>query len=308
MSALFVTGASGFIGRRVLRALVRDGYEDVRLLTRHPAHISADPAVQLPLGWSVVGGDLSRPSEWKSRLEGADTVVHLAASTGKVRRREHFDAIVGGTQRLLDAARVAGVSRFMFVSSVAAGFANRRYYPYADAKAAAEALVRESAFDWLIVRPTMVFGPGSPVLAGMKKLAMLPLPLIFGSGTDPVEPIFVDDLAAMLVAALEIRPWSAKTITLGGPERVTTEELLGRLRALGNSHKAQARFTHLPLPLFREILGTLEPLLFPLMPLTAGQLATFANPSVGDRDAFVAQLPAPAMRIAEMLAASANAD
>ncbi|MEO8622668.1 MAG: NAD(P)H-binding protein [bacterium] len=302
MSALFVTGATGFVGRGVLRALAREGHEDVRLLTRHPERASPVAA-----GWSVVRGDLAQPAEWRACLEGVETVVHLAASTGKVRKRVHVDAIVGGTQRLLDAARAAGVSRFMFVSSVAAGFANRRYYPYADAKAAAETLVRESAFDWLIVRPTMVFGPASPVLTGLKKLAMLPLPLIFGSGADPVEPIFVDDLAAMLVAALEIRPWGGKTITLGGPERVTTEDLLGRLRAQGNSHP-KARFIHLPLPLFREALGAIEPLLFPLLPLTAGQLATFANPSVGDRDAFVAQLPLPTMRIDEMLTASAHAD
>ncbi|MEP6999346.1 MAG: NAD(P)H-binding protein [bacterium] len=303
MSALFVTGATGFVGRRVARALARDGHEDVRLLTRHPERM---PSIRA--GWSVVSGDLARPAEWSARLEGVDTVVHLAASTGKVRKGVHVDAIVGGTERLLDAARTAGVSRFMFVSSVAAGFANRRYYPYADAKAAAEALVRESAFDWLIVRPTMVFGPDSPVLRGLRKLAMLPLPLIFGSGTEPVEPIFVDDLAAMLVAALGVRPWGGKTITLGGPERVTTEELLGRLRAMGNAPGLRARFIHLPLPLFREALGTIEPLLFPLMPLTAGQLATFANPSVGDRDAFVAQLPAPTIGIDEMLAASVHAD
>jgi len=307
MSALFITGATGFVGRRVLRALARDGHEDVRLLTRHPESLSSGALVRLPASWSVIRGDLAQPAEWGASLDGVDTVLHLAASTGKVRKSVHFDAIVGGTQHLLDVARVAGVSRFLFVSSVAAGFANRRYYPYADAKAAAEALVRESAFDWLIVRPTMVFGPASPVLTGLKKLAMLPLPLIFGAGMDPVEPIFVDDLAAMLVAALAIRPWSGKTITVGGPERVTTEELLGRLRAT-NSHEPQARFIHLPLPLFREALGAIEPLLFPLMPLTAGQLATFANPSVGDRDAFIAQLPAQTTRIDEMLAASTDAD
>ena len=297
---LFLTGATGFVGRRVVRLLAASGYSDVRLLVRDPAR--GQGLGDTPPAWRIVRGDLDRPAEWSSHLASAETVLHLASSTGKVRRREHFNTIVGGTERLLDAAKAAGVRRFLFVSSVAAGFANRRYYHYADAKAAAEALVSRSAFDWLIVRPTMVLGPDSPVLTGLKKLAMLPLPIMFGPGTDPVEPIAVDDLAALLVAALEVRPWGGRTITVGGPDRITTEELLGRIRGSGQ------RFMHLPLAPLRELLGVLEPVLFPVMPLTAGQLATFANSSVGDASEFTARLAAPRTHLSDMLVTASHDD
>ena len=295
IAPLFVTGASGFVGRRVLRLLAQSGQTDVRLLSRTPVGLTSGGT--LPHGARVVHGDLASVSSWLPALEGVDTVLHLASSTGKVRRSDHFDAIVGGTERLLDAARGAGVSRFLFVSSIAAGFEHRRYYHYAEAKRAAEALVRASSFDWLIVRPTMVLGPESPVLSGLRTLATLPLPVIFGSGNAPVEPIAVDDLAAILVAALDVNPWGGRTISIGGPERVTVEELIARIR----SSAVTARFTHIPLAPVRELLGALEPLFFPLLPMLAGQLATFANPSVGASDDFTAGLPVPTTRIAAML-------
>ena len=294
IAPLFVTGASGFVGRRVLRLLASSGQVDARLLVRNPARLAG---TLLPQGARVVHGDLSSASSWRPALEGVETVLHLASSTGKVRRRDHFDAIVGGTERLLDAARGAGVRRFLFVSSIAAGFEHRRYYHYAEAKLAAEALVRASSFDWLIVRPTMVLGPDSPVLSGLRAVATLPLPLMFGSGDEPVEPIAVDDLAAILVATLAVNPWGGRTISIGGPERVTVEELIGRIR----DSAMAARFTHIAIAPVRELLGILEPLFFPLLPMLAGQLATFANPSVGASDDFTARLPVPGTRIADML-------
>lgn len=293
---LFITGGSGFVGQCVLRLLAHAGHPDVRVLVRDPARLSAVGV--LPSGWSTVRGDLARPAEWRSHLLGVETVLHLAASTGKVRRRDQMETTVSGTEWILSAAHDAEVSRFLYVSSVAAGFANARYYHYAHAKLAAEALVRASTLDWLIVRPTMVLGPTSPVLAGLRKLAAFPLPLMFGPGTQTIEPIAVDDLAALIVAALFHTPWAGRTITVGGPERVTAEELLRRIRG----GAADVRFTHLPIAPFREILGVLEPVLFPLLPLTAGQLATFDNPSVGVVSDFTQQLPSPRVGIAGMLA------
>ena len=293
---LFITGGSGFVGQRVLRLLANAGFADVRVLARDPARLAAVGV--LPLGWRVVRGDLARPADWRSHLEGVGTVVHLAASTGKVRQRDHVETIVAGTRRLLDAAHGADVARFLYVSSVAAGFAKIRYYHYAHAKIAAEELVRASPFDWLIVRPTMVLGPASPVLAGLRKLAALPVPLMFGAGVDVVEPIAGEDLAAFLVSALGAVPWAGRTVTVGGPERVTVGELLGRIRG----GAPVARFMHLPIAPVREILGILEPLLFPILPLTAGQLATFDNPSAAESDEFTRQLATPRVPIAGMIA------
>jgi NADH dehydrogenase len=276
---LFVTGGSGFVGRRVLAALARAGARDVRVLVREPDTLAA--AIPMPPTWRLVRGTLDDATGWRDALRGVATVLHLASSTGKVPAAVHERVIVGGTQRLLDAAQAAGVRRCLYVSSVAAGFADRRHYFYAESKRRAEALVRAAAMETLVVRPTMVFGEGSPVLDGLRRLARLPLPLSFGDGSAMVQPIDVDDLAGLLVAALDPSLlWGGRTMTLGGADAVTTAALLRRLRT-GTSADAAAvgRLVHVPIEPLRTVLALLEPLLLPVLPFTAGQLTSFTGRS-----------------------------
>ena len=298
---LFLTGASGFVGQRVLRCLAQAGHSDVRVLTRDVGRVA------LPSGWRAIRGSLEAPERWSAELVGCETVMHLASPTGKISKGEYIRTIVAGTRRLLDHATRAGVERFLFVSSCAAGFTARRYYHYAQAKRAAEELVLASALETLIVRPTMVFGRGSQVLAGLRTLAMLPRPVLFGSGRNIVQPIAVEDLAVLLVAALDVRSWNGATITAAGPEPVTLEALMLRIRAASGGPESRGAL-HLPLAPVREVLGLLEQLLLPVLPLTAGQLATFANDGRGEPHPLLAQLHTPRMDIAQMLAASGLRD
>ncbi len=297
MLPLFLTGASGFVGRRLLGILARAGYRDVRLLTRDPARLAG--LASLPPSWRVIEGALGDASAWGDALTGTDTVVHLAAATGKAPRRLHFEVNREGTRGLLERSRAAGVRRFLYVSSIAVAYQDRPHYHYAEAKAAAEGLVGASGLDCLIVRPTVVLGPGSPLLAGLRRLALLPIPLIFGNGKAPVQPLHVDDLARLLEAALRLAGWGGRAITAGGPEILSIEELLLRMRA---TRKPDRRgLVHLPLGPSRLVLSLLEPILLPLLPFTAGQLAFFANPSIVEADSLLAELPAPARGLAEML-------
>jgi NADH dehydrogenase len=248
----------------------------------------------------VVPGSLAEPDTWAESLRGVETVVHLAATTGKARPRLHRQVNLEGTRQLLARAQQAGARRFLFVSSIAVTYRDRSHYHYAAAKSAAETLVQSSGMDWLIVRPTIVLGPGSPALASLRRLALLPVPLLFGKGDHAVQPIHVADLARLLVTALTLERWGGRAVEAGGPETLTLRELLARIRA--RVKPARARFRHIPLRPVRLALGLLEPVLFPLLPFTAGQLALFANPSVAAPDPFLAQLPAPTLGIAEMLA------
>lgn len=145
----------------------------------------------------------------------------------------------------------------------------------------------------------MVLAPDSTVLTGLRKLALLPVPVVFGSGNELVQPIAVIDLAAILVAALGERQWGGLCLTVGGPETIPIGELLGRIRAI--THGTAGRPLHLPLWPIATLLGVLEPLLFPLLPFTAGQLATFANPSVGDPSSLLDRLPHPTTTVSQML-------
>ena len=247
----------------------------------------------------MIGGDLADAAPWRAALAGVDTVVHLAAATGKVRRTDHFEIIRNGTRRVLEAAQAAGVRRVLYVSSVAVVYRDRPYYHYAQAKADAEQLVGTSGLDYLIVRPTLVLGPGSAPLAGLRRLALLPIPLIFGSGKPLVQPVHVDDLARLLAAALKLPRWGGSAITVGGPDTVSLDQLLLRIRATARPDGRKP--VHLPLAPARLVLSLLEPILLPLLPFTAGQLAFFANPAVAEPHPLLAELPVPTLGLAEML-------
>jgi NADH dehydrogenase len=298
--ALFLTGGTGFLGRRVVKLLFHNPQSTVRLLVRSPRD---GRSAGLSDGWSAITGDLEQPGGWQTALAGADTVVHLAALTGKGSRAAHRRANLEATRSLVRAARDAGARRFLLVSSIAAGYSDRRHYHYAEAKGEAEAVVRESGLEALIVRPTMIFGPGSPVLENLRRLALLPIPVMFGPGTR-LQPIHVDDAAAALVAALELDQWPSHPIELGGPEVIETEELIARIRRAEG--KPGRRPIHLPLGPLRAVLGVIEPVALSVLPFTAGQLAAFANPAVARPDVFLDRLPRPRHGLDEMIGSPAR--
>ncbi len=290
---MFVTGASGFVGSRVL-VHARERFERVLALSRSASE-------GLPAGVESVRGDLldPAPAAWERALAGCDAVIHLAATTGKASADAYRRGNVEATRRVADAARRAGVRHFVHVSTIAVRFADQTHYPYAHTKAEAERAVAESGVPATIVRPTIVAGPGAPVIAGFARLALAPVTPVFGDGERRVAPIHVDDLAEALLdlAAGEAQ---REPIELGGPEALSVNELFARIRAARGA--GAPRFLHLPLAPIRALLAALEPLLRAVLPLTAGQLATFANDGVPAPSDFAA---ARASRLRSFLDAEA---
>ena len=295
---LVITGATGFIGQQVVRLLRDHGARRVTMLGRHAG---TEP---LPDGWTHVQVDLTRDPVPDGIMPGS-TVLHLAASTGKaapaVMRRTNVD----GTARLVDAARTHGARGFVFVSSIAAGYTDRRWYAYAESKRDAEAIVSAAGIPYSIVRPTMGFGPGSPVQRGLSLLAQLPVPVLFGDGRVMVQPIDVLDVARLLVGLGVASGQANRVLEAGGADRLTMRDLMAELRrARGLDPRAPL---HLPLLAFRMALGAVEPLARPVLPLTAGQLAAFANDSMARPDPLLdALMPAP-RRLADLLGAAGDA-
>lgn len=269
MRRVFLTGGSGFIGRRLIDALRGRGVSLV-LLDRSGAlaPLGTQPGIE------VVAGDVLEPERYAVALSAADAVVHLAAATGKASAQEHMRTNAAGTEALLEQCRSRGVERFLFVSSIAAKFPDTRDYPYAQAKRRAEAAVRASGLRWVILRPTMVLGPGSPILTALEKLAGLPMLPIFGDGTTPVQPIHVDDLVAFITAVLEEDRFERETLELGGARQLTIEELVQEIRQARRG--ARGRPVHLPLAAILPALRVAESVgLGGVLPVTVGQLSTF---------------------------------
>jgi nucleoside-diphosphate-sugar epimerase len=268
---VLVTGGSGFIGRNLVASLAADPRFQVRVLAREPGRLAA------PAGMEVVAGALEDAGSLRWAADGRDVVIHLAAQTGKASSRAHFATNVEGTRRLAEAARSASIRRFVFVSSVAAGLPDLRYYPYGRSKAEAEALLLASGLDVVIVRPTIVLGPGSPFHAGLRRMALGRRIQVFGSGDVAVQPVHVDDVVEGLVALVLDDPGPREPIGMGGPEVLAWTQLLMRVRtALG---RPPARLRRIPVGPAMAVLGILEPILRPLLPITRAQLVPFTQAS-----------------------------
>ncbi|MCK6445669.1 MAG: NAD-dependent epimerase/dehydratase family protein [Planctomycetes bacterium] len=277
---IVITGATGFVGRRFVARLAADPARELVLLVRRA--VDARELGLEPTRAELVRCELGDAKTYAAALAGARTLVHLAARTGKASPAEFERDNVATTRELVNAARAAGVARFVHVSTIAVNYPEKRHYAYARSKEAAEALVRASAiggaFDWAIVRPTIVLGRGAPAGAAMQKLASGGRIKLFGDGRVKIQPIDVDDLATLLCDLLARPELARATFEFGGPEITTFREFLGRLhQRLGGG---APKYAELPLGLALAGTALVEPVLRPLMPLTAGQLYAFAYDSL----------------------------
>jgi NADH dehydrogenase len=219
---ILVTGASGFVGRHVVQALIATG-EDVRCLVR-------DPEKGASLGCELAQGDMTDAASLRRAVEGADAVVHLVAV--RQGKEEKFQRVmVQGGQDLLDAAAEAGVRRFLLMSALGTREDTRDLVPYYRAKWEVEQLVQRSDIDSVIFQPSFIFGRDGGIIPTFRRLVKLaPVTPIIGSGERRIQPIWVDDMAAYFVKALDFEAATNRTFEIGGPEQVTWNEFWARFR------------------------------------------------------------------------------
>jgi len=246
---LLLTGATGLVGSALLPRLTAAG-RPVRCLVRDPRRLGAERVrVQLALG------DLSDPPSFRNALRGVDTVVHLAAairdqSGGSI---EELNGVA--TWRMVQAARQAGVKRFVFFSAQSASAHNRTRFMRA--KALAERAVAESGVPHTIFAPSIIYAPGDVFLTLLERLALLPVVPISGSGRALFQPIWAQDVADCVMAALE-RPDGAERYELSGPETLSYDAIVElALRAAGRPRP----LVHVPLGVVSRSLRTLEALM-----------------------------------------------
>lgn len=269
---VFVTGAAGYVGRRVVaRLLARGDATPVCLVHRAPTDGRETVPPNDAARWVV--GDLREPETYEDELAGCDRVIHLAARTGRAGRRAFWRDNVEGTRALLEACRRRDTGGLLHVSTIAVHFDDLEHYPYAASKAEAEAAVRRSGVPHAIVRPTLVFGPGAPACRALSILARWPLTIVPGDGRATVQPIHAGDLATAL-ADLAVAPEPPSGAhDVGGREALTIRELLARIhRRLGGD---EPRFVHLPLRPLELLASGLERLFPTAPPVASGQFATF---------------------------------
>ncbi|MGO9821277.1 MAG: NAD(P)H-binding protein [Solirubrobacteraceae bacterium] len=214
---LLLTGATGTVGRALLRRLVATGVP-VRCLVRDPRRLGPERVqVQIALG------DLGDPLSFRHALRGVETVIHLA-SVIRDQPGGSIEELAGvATWRLVRAAERAGVTRFVFFSTL--GASKRASARLMRAKAIAERAVVESSLEHTVFAPSLVYSPSDPYLTLLARMSWLPAMPIPGSGDAAFEPIWADDVARCVLAALDDDAAGAR-YELAGPEVMTQREIV----------------------------------------------------------------------------------
>jgi len=251
-----LTGATGFIGRHVLRELPKRGYR-FRVLLRRPVDIPLECA-------SAVIGDLARPQNLSAALAGVDAVVHSAGVSQGVSGlpdADHRILNAEATYHLARAAQAARVKRFVFLSSIRAQTGptaegtlseDRPATPtdaYGRAKLEAERRLGELDIDWVALRPVLVYGKGMQGnFAALVRLARSPYPLPFGSLKARRSLLSVDNLVDAVAAAVTAPSPLRRPFIVADREALTVAQMICAMRrGLGRS----ANLVPVPAPLLK---------------------------------------------------------
>jgi uncharacterized protein YbjT (DUF2867 family) len=271
---VLITGGSGFFGRHLAQELLARGAR-LRIASRHPERAYA----LKPLGnlgqVQCVRADVTRAADLAGVMAGVDAVVNLAgAFTG------NLDAVQGkGAGAIAAAARAAGVGAFVHISAIGADAQSG--VAYARTKAEGEAAVLAAFPAATILRPSILFGGDDGfvnMFAGL--ISLLPILPVFGPDAR-IQPLFVDDAALAVAAALtDTAAHGGKTYEIAGPEVITMLELNQRIAAAQGRNTLFAPLPDMASGAFAALTGWL-----PFAPITTAQWTLLKAGNVAGADA-----------------------
>ena len=215
-----VTGATGFLGRRVVQELLGRRHE-VRCLVHVPGRERLFDHRLVEVHY----GNVLEPESLAAAFYDVEAVVHLVAIIRPTRRLT-FDLVNRlGTANVVAAARDAGVRDFQHVSAIGAG--SDRSYPFLFSKWQAEREVINSGLPYTIIRPSLLFGEGDEFLTALAALIrVFPLVPVLGAGSNRLQPVAADDIARCIGMSVGRQDLKGRVLALGGPQRLSYNEVL----------------------------------------------------------------------------------
>lgn len=206
---VFITGATGFTGSRLVPLLLKSGYE-VRCLYRASSDRLSLP--QPEIEWAL--GDISDSQSLTSAMQGADALVNIA-SLG-----------FGHAENIIAFAKAAGIKRAIFISTTA--IFTKLNAPSKKVRVAAELAIESSGLNYTILRPTMIYGSDRDrnMWRLIRFMKVSPIVPIFGDGKYLQQPIFVDDVAQAVVSCLSNDKTIHKSYNIAGKQALTYNEVI----------------------------------------------------------------------------------
>lgn len=239
---VLVTGGTGFIGQHLCEVLHDRGH-NVTAMSRDPD----DNAV--PDGVNTVEGNVTDRDSINEAVDGQDAVVHLVAlsplyePTGE---KGHQEIHVGGTETIIAAMEAHQVDHLVHMSALGADPTGPT--AYIRAKGQAERAVQGSDLDWVIFRPSIIFGDGDELRPFTKKLTTPYITGLPGGGDTPFQLIWVRDIAPMLADAVSDNEHLGETYEIGGPEVLTLADVT---KLIYRAEGKPVRIIPIPMPLAR---------------------------------------------------------
>jgi len=281
---IFLTGSTGFVGKRILQDLLENKYQ-VRCLARKGSEQKISHyknPVLVKTGIDIVNGDITDAASLEGKLEGCDAVINLVGIIREFRgkgitfEKLHYE----GTANLVRAARSQRVMRFIQMSALGARPDGKTQYQ--QTKFRAEECVRTSGLDYTIFRPSIIFGPEDKfvnLFANMLRTQQF-VPVV-GNGRYQMQPVSVENVSMGFVKAIEQKDAIGKTFEVGGPERIEFNRIID---IIGEVICAPSHKIHIP----AFIMSTMAEMLdwLPSFPVTKDQITMLLEGNVCDEKPF----------------------
>ena len=272
-----IVGATGFVGSHLVPHLVEAGH-DVIAISRDGRRLQ---------GWGdrVVAraADVGSGLGVEEALAGADALVHLAAIPRETRGRSFEDVNVRGTQRVVGAAERSGIRRFVHLSVL--GVADDPKLAYLNSKWRGEEAVRTSSLEWVVLRPSLMFGSGDGFFNLVKATLRYWSPgivVVPGAGDARFQPLSVDDLAIGVEKSLAEPDRAGSVYELGGPDHLTYGQIVDAVMGATGMRRLKVG---MPIPLISALTAVTDRVL-PTFPVSHDQISSLQRPNYTDLDAF----------------------
>ncbi len=274
---IFLTGSTGFVGKRILQDLLENKYQ-VRCLARK----GSEQKIAHYKNVDVVHGDITDAGSLEGKLEGCDAVVNLVGIIREFRgkgitfEKLHYE----GTANLVRASRSQRVMRFIQMSALGARPDGKTQYQ--QTKYRAEECVRTSGLDYTIFRPSIIFGPEDKfvnLFANMLRTQQF-VPVV-GNGRYQMQPVSVENVSTGFVKSIERKDAIGKTFDVGGPERIEFNQIID---IIGEVICAPPYKIHIPVFIMSTMAEMLDWL--PSFPVTKDQITMILEGNVCDEKPF----------------------